>query len=136
MIKVTGNRPIRSTTAEYVTDDGSKVEITVEYKSSTPAYHKQKLDEAKLADEKYAAEVEKAEKAGKKPPFRFMFEFDDLANDLHALKDPDGDPLADEKGKPMKITVENLDKIDIRNLRAIRQAIADDINGKKSQPAV
>jgi hypothetical protein len=135
MIKVSGNRPIRSTTAVYVTDDGSKVEITVEYYSRTPAYQKKLLAEAQKADEKYAAEVEAAEKKGKKAPMRFMFEFDDLVNDVVALRDSEGNPFADEKGKPMKITVENLDKIDIRNLKAIRKAIADDISGKKSEPA-
>jgi hypothetical protein len=135
MIKVSGNRPIRTTTADYITDEGEKVEVTIEYFSSTPAYLKKRLDEAQKADEKYEAEVEKAVKAGKKAPTRFMFEFDDLANDVHSIKDADGDPLADEKGKPMKITVENLDKIAIPNLKAIRQAISDDIQGKKSSPA-
>lgn len=129
MIKVSGERPVRSTTAPYITDEGETVEISVEYYSSTPAYLKKRMLEAQKADEAYEVKAAKAEKEGKRMPPRVFYVTDELARDLHALPD-----LADEKGKPFRITVENLDKLDQRNINAIRQAITDDIAGKKSQP--
>jgi hypothetical protein len=116
-------------------DDGETVEITVEYFSSTPGYLKQRMLEAMKADEEYQKKLEEAEKKGKTLPPRFVYATDEMVRDIFALRDPDGELFADEKGKPMKITVENLDKLDQRNLNAIRTAITEDISGKKSQPA-
>jgi hypothetical protein len=52
-----------------------------------------------------------------------------LAPRLHALPD-----LTDEKGKPFAITIENLEKIPLENLDAIKTAIDEDLAGK-SRPA-
>lgn len=135
MIKVTGKRPIRSTTAAYVTDDGEEVQITVEYFSPNQAYLQQRMIEAQKADEDYQKKLDAANKAGKQLPPRLLFSSEELARDIHALRDPDGNPFADENGKTLKINAANLAKIDQRNLNAIRQAINEDIAGKKSQPA-
>jgi hypothetical protein len=116
MIKVTGKRAVRSTTAPYITEDGESTEIAVEYYSATTAVMKERRDIA----------IKRAENA---KPGEMAWFSDELVQDLHALPD-----LADDKGKPFKITVANLDKLDIRNLNAIRKAIEDDIVAKKSQP--
>lgn len=117
MIKVTGKRAVRSTTAPYITEDGETTEIAVEYYSQTTAAMKERREKA----------IKRAESA---KPGDFAWHSDELVQDLFALPD-----LADDKGKPFKITVANLDKLDVRNLNAIRQAIEDDISGKKSQPS-
>jgi hypothetical protein len=116
MIKVTGKRAVRSTTAPYITEDGEITEIAVEYYSSTTAFMKDRRERA----------IKRAEDA---KPTDFAWHTEELVEDLFALPD-----LADDKGKPFKITVANLDKLDVRNLNAIRQAIEDDIAAKKSQP--
>jgi len=61
----------------------------------------------------------------KKDPGTVIYLSETLAERLHSLPD-----LADAKGKPLAITVENLDAIDIRNLEAIRKAIDEDLAGK------
>jgi hypothetical protein len=116
MIKVTGKRAVRSTTAPYITEDGETTEIAVEYYSQTTAAMKERREAA----------IKRAENASET---EFRWFTDDLVDDLFALPD-----LADDKGKPFKITVANLDKLDVRNLNAIRKAIEDDIAAKKSQP--
>jgi hypothetical protein len=116
MIKVTGKRAVRNCTATYITEEGETAEIAVEYYSWTIAEMKATRKEAELR-------VESA-------PGNIVWASELLADRLHALPD-----LADDKGKPFKITVANLDKLDIDNLNAIREAIDEDISAGKSRPA-
>jgi hypothetical protein len=55
---------------------------------------------------------------------------DSLIRLLHSLPD-----LVDENDQPHKITLEFLDSLDAINLERINDAITEDINAGKSQPA-
>jgi hypothetical protein len=115
MIKVTGKKSVRTCTAPYI-EEGEIVEISVEYYSWTIAEMK--------------AKREAAEKRAESAPGNIVWASEMLVDRLHALPD-----LADEKGKPFKITVANLEKLDIDNLNAIREAIDEDIAAGKPRPA-
>jgi hypothetical protein len=128
-IRVTGERTVRETTAPYIYKDEKGKEqssdIAVQYYSSTTGYMKQQWAEAK---QKQAKAKTKAAKDA--DDLEMSWYTDELVKVLFALPD-----LEAADGGTFEITVENLDNLDIRNVKAIRQAIADDIDAKKSQPS-
>lgn len=104
---------VRETTAayEHQADDGTiqTDEIRVRYYSISVADVKrqQAANAAKIA-------------AGETLWFSEL-----LAERLESLPD-----ILDEKGKPIEITAENLENIDLQNLEAIRTAIDNDLSPK------
>lgn len=133
-IKVTGERVVRATTAPYIYrgEDGNETttDIAVQYYSSTTGYMKQQWEEAKRKQTEALAKAKKTKSPGESDDIDMSWYTDELVKILFALPD-----LDDADGKTFAITVENLDKLDIRNVKAIRQAIADDIDAKKSPPS-
>jgi hypothetical protein len=121
MIKVNPkNRTVRECTApyEYTNDKGETVteQIRVRYFSRT-------IVEAK---ENYA----ELQKLATEDPERIVWTSETLVRrGLESLPD-----LSDEHGKPLTITVENLDKLEGRNLDAILTAINND-TAPKEQPS-
>lgn len=80
-------------------------------------YYSLKIKELK----DYFAEIE----AKAKDAETIVWLSETLAKRIHALPD-----ILDDKDKPIAITIENLDKIDIPNLEAIKKAIDEDVKGK------
>lgn len=119
MIKIDANhRTVRTTSAPFQFSNGNG-EIQTE--QITVRYYSLKIKDIKA---RRAALEQKA----KDDPTAIVWLSETLAESLESLPD-----LTDEKGKPLAITVENLDAIDLPNLEAIKKAIDDDISGK-AQP--
>lgn len=127
MIKTNGNRrTIRECSADYqYTDD----EGNLQFDSIRVRYFSPRIDDFKKMRADIEARQKQAEEGQKGPQPYFLSE--GLAMQLESLPD-----LADEKGKPLKITAEVLEtSIDLLNLQAIRDAIDEDLEAGKSKPA-
>lgn len=111
MIKInTIEKTVRETMAPFELSENGKnrtEQIRVQYKSFT-------VKEMKQRRAKYEAEA-------KANPDAVVWLSDTLAEKLIALPD-----LLDDKEKPVEITVEFLDTLEVRNLEAIKKAIEDD----------
>lgn len=137
MIKLTTDRIVRECTApyEYNAEDGTLQveEIRVRYYSLTLAELKQVRSDAlaRMAEQRERAEKAKANKSGKAE-----FEIEDFPwlSDQLVLKLAGLPDIGGPDGKPISITVENLDKISAVNLRAIEKAIDEDL-APKDQPS-
>lgn len=121
MIKLNGNRrTVRETTAEfqYTDDKGELIFETIRVR-----YYSPRIQDAKLL----RAEVEAKLEADPNSAFALS---EMLSRRIESLPD-----LADKNGKPLKITVDVLEnEIDLLNLKAIQDAIEDDLD-PKSEPA-
>lgn len=148
MIKISAKtRNVRETTSlfEYNDDSGKlvkKEDFRVQYYSWTSKDVKEirakeradiarKLASAAKPKKDVKKEVDESAQLSEQlaKADEFMWFSDELMKLLHALPD-----LADENGKPFKITLANLDMLDVKNLERIYKAIGDDIAGK-AQPS-
>jgi hypothetical protein len=120
MIKIQGTqRTIRETTSEFEHFEGGEIKketIRVKYYSPT-------ITELRSLEKELKAKFKESSQSGEGESTFYLTEF--LVKRLHALPD-----LADGKGKPFKITLENIESLDVKNLERIRDAINDDLNPK------
>jgi len=125
MIRVTGQRTVRETTApyEYTDENGETVKEDIRVR-----YFVRTAKEAREDRENKLRQYEESKKKPDAPPV-FFYHMDELAKRLESLPD-----LEDEKGKPFPITPDSLGMLTTANLEAINNAIEADI-APKEQPS-
>ncbi len=129
MIKITGTnqRNVRECTAPFEYTEGGELkveEIKVRYFSQTVGEMKEERNGRRQIA--VAAPKKGAKKTEQEDSFPWVS--NKLAEQLESLPD-----IAGKDGKPMKITVENLDLISVNNLYAIEIAISRDLVPKSLQ---
>lgn len=115
--KATGKN-VRETTADFTTMDGDEIKtekIRVRYYDFTTK---------ELREQKAAFDAKTAD-----DPNAVVWNTENLIQRLHSLPD-----IVDENEKPVEITIDFLDSLEITNLNSIKEAINRDLN-PKSTPA-
>lgn len=115
--KATG-KIVRETTADFITMDGDEMKT----EKIRVRYHD--LSTKQLKERKAAFDAKFADDPG-----AVIWNSEDLIDRLHSLPD-----IVDDNEKPVEITLEFLDSLEVKNLNSIKAAIESDLN-PKSTPA-
>jgi hypothetical protein len=134
MIKV-NTTPIRQVTAPYeyldeATGEKQVEQIRVHYRGLTTKEGRETWAAAEAAMKAQPKKKGKAEESAEEFAIQEPSWYVDMViTRLVALPD-----LADESGKPFPITKESLDTLDVLNVKAIHEAIQEDLNPKAQPP--